>query len=241
MKLTKAIALITASLVACTSASAIIVSGAVTNITPKVHPNVTPAIFAQITAATFVKLTVPFTESTPNNTVGNDNFESFDLYGFDEDQNVAVAVPGLTPEIGAFLPAGTIVASHYIGWDPILLNANPNQAFVMQGWVKFDANVLAVFTSTASLFASDYLANTGVTYLNPGARGLEAGNQISIDGGDPTKINVRWPASTPGDYVRVLTAFSPGGENPVPDSGTTVIFMGLGLLALISVRKWRAK
>jgi hypothetical protein len=62
-------------------------------------------------------------------------------------------------------------------------------------------------TSTTNLAASDFLANTGVNYLNPGARGLEFGDSVTISGARQILFDTF--ASSPGDYVRVLTEFSP--------------------------------
>ena len=75
------------------------------------------------------------------------------------------------------------------------------------GTVDFDSRVVAIITSTDNLAASDFLANTGVHYLNPAARGLETGDSASING--PNQITFDTRASSPGDYVRVLTEFSP--------------------------------
>jgi hypothetical protein len=86
------------------------------------------------------------------------------------------------------------VASHYIFFDP-----GPRLHII--GTVDFDSNVLAIITSTANLAASDFLANTGVNYLNPGARGLEAGDSVTISG--PRQILFDTFASSPGDCVRV--------------------------------------
>lgn len=168
--------------------------------------------------ATFIKLTVPFTESTPDNTVGNNTFQTVNLYGFDEDQNIVLAAPLSVDDDGTgpgVLPAGTTVASHYIFFDPV--NGS------IDGTVDFDSDVLAIITSTGFLLASDFLANTGVTYLNPGLRGLEAGDSVTING--PRQIRFDTSASTPGDYVRVLTEFSPGA---VPEPATVSL---LGLAA----------
>ena len=181
-------------------------------------------------SGSFIELTPPLAGSNPVNTVGNNTFQNPNLYAFNEDQNVAVGVGGLTPDIGAFLAEGTIVASHYVFFDP---NASARQ----EGYVLFDAAILAIFTSTASLSASDYLANTGVTYLNPGLRGLESGDSATINGSNDKRLDVDWRASTPGDYVRVLTARSPGA--PVPDSGATAALFGLGIVALGCVRRWK--
>lgn len=47
----------------------------------------------------FKKLTVPFTESDPDNTVGDDTFQDPNLYAFDEDQNVAVGPGALSADL----------------------------------------------------------------------------------------------------------------------------------------------
>ena len=41
-------------------------------------------------SGSFIKLMPGFTDSTPDNTVGNDNFQNSNLYAFDEDQNTTV-------------------------------------------------------------------------------------------------------------------------------------------------------
>jgi hypothetical protein len=91
--------------------------------------------------------------------------------------------------------------------------------------------VLAIITSTTNLANSDLLANTGVNYLNPAQRGLEPGDAVTISG--TRQISFSVSASSPGDYVRVLTAFSPS----VPEPGTFVL-VSLGV-AGIAVLGWR--
>ena len=174
---------------------------------------------------TFVKLTVPLANPFgPPNSVGNDNFQSPNLYGFDEDQNILLTAP-LTVNVGTSpIPAGTVVASHYIFFDP-----GPTQEVI--GTVNFDSAVLGILTSTTSLAASDFLAHTGVNYLSPDERGLEAGDSVTISGTDQILFDT--VASSPGDYVRVLTAFSPGGAEAAaaPEPGS-VVLLGSGLVAL---------
>lgn len=182
---------------------------------------------AQTAGGTFVKLTVPLSNPFgPPDSVGNDNFQSPNLYGFDEDQNILLTAP-LTVDVGSSpIPAGTLLASHYVFFDP-----GPTQHMV--GTVNFDSDVLAIITATDTLAASDFLADTGVNYLNPGARGLEAGDSVSISG--PQQILFDTVASSPGDYVRVLTAFSPTAAS-VPEPGE-VRLLAIGLIALLLVTR----
>lgn len=181
----------------------------------------------------FVKVYAPLSNpfGAPNS-VGNDTYQSPNLYGFDEDQNVTIgttlnynlSVGGstLSPNPGT-LAAGTLVASHYIFFDP-------RAGSSLVGYVDFDSDIIAVITSTNFLLASDILANTGINYLNPGARGLEA-NQDYITNITDRRVSLNFTASTPGDYIRVLTRYSPSAE--VPESSPLVLlFLGLAGLLL---------
>lgn len=189
-------------------------------------------------SGTFVKLTVPFTASTPDNTVGNDNFQNNNLYGFDEGQNILIPTAlnvdvlanGSGGGTGAgTLSAGTVVASHYVFFDPA--------TFAHQiGSVAFDSDVLGIITSSANLGASDFLINNGVTYENPTLRGLESGDSATISG--LRTISVNWRASSPGDYIRVLTAFSPGASRSIPNP-SVIALLGAGLVGFGSLRRKR--
>jgi hypothetical protein len=152
-------------------------------------------------AGKFIKLAVPLRNPFgPGNSVGENTFDNPNLYAFDEDQNILLKAD-LSTDVGKHLiPAGKVVASHYVFFDP-----GPGTEIF--GIVEFDSPVLAIITSTDKLAASDFLANTGVHYLNPGARGLEPGDSVMITG--PNQITFHTVASNPGDYVRVLTEFSP--------------------------------
>lgn len=166
-------------------------------------------------------------------TVGDDNFQTPNLYAFNEDQNVSVAGSDLDYDLtvgGTWsttgtnpgsLTVGTTVASHYVFFDP-------GPATTIEGWVEFDSDIIAVIVTTSLLDNSDYLANTDVNYLNPGLRGLE-GNQDQIVSVTDRKVFINFRASTPGDYIRVLTEYSPTAAAPEP---TTLVLFLLGLVGL---------
>ncbi|WP_299073696.1 PEP-CTERM sorting domain-containing protein [uncultured Paraglaciecola sp.] len=187
----------------------------------------------------FVELSIPFNDSNPDNTVGIDTFQNDNLYGFNEDQNIILpsilsvdllATTGLSGE----LTSNTVVASHYIFFDPV-------NTINQEGFVDFDADILAVIFSTDNLSASDFLLNNNVTYLNPSDRGLEGVDEVSVDGTLANRLLVDWRAATPGDYIRVLTALSPGAGDPTAPDGipepASILIFGLGALMLYLRRR----
>jgi hypothetical protein len=121
----------------------------------------------------FVRLTVPFDQSNPPNAVGRNTFQSFNLFAFDEGQNIELPADLEVDILGdgtgsggkrGVLPQGLVVASHYVFFDP----TRGSQV----GTVSFDSPVVAILMRTKTLAASDFLINNGVDYLNPGSRGL---------------------------------------------------------------------
>src|SRR5437773_10629700 len=89
---------------------------------------------AFLAGGVFVKLTPPL----PNpfcapNSVGNDCFQSPNLFGFDEAQNIVLPAPPTIDDPASKLPAGTTLASHYIFFDP-----GPTQDVI--GTVDFDSD-----------------------------------------------------------------------------------------------------
>jgi hypothetical protein len=219
-RLLPAVAGLSLALVA-SAAQAVVVSGAVTTGT-----------------GAFVKL-VPGSDfrSSPADTVGDDNHQSIDLFAFDEDQNIVLLTDltvdqvnaGLGPTVvsGLDILAGVTVASHYVFFDPI-------GTTLQRGNVTFDAEIVGVASSTGTMAASDFLANSGVTYLSPTLRGLEAGDSVSFVG---QTLFVDWTASSPGDYVRVFTLRSPGADVPVPAAGLLLLTGMAGLAGLRRTRR----
>lgn len=181
----------------------------------------------------------PFGEE---NEVGEDTFQSPNLYGFDEEQNVeftgGIEVDLLAGESsgGTLTNDGSLeIASHYIFFDPVDAR--------IKGEVTFDSDILALIWTKENLDGSDFLANTGVNYLSPNLRGFEPGFDSAVITG-PRTVGVNFQASSPGDYFRVLTAFSPGAEEDPEDEGPTAVpepgtlgLLGLGFVGIIAARR----
>ncbi len=168
--------------------------------------------------------------------VGNNDFQSPNLFAFNEDQNITITST-IGVDIGTSPIAGEVVASHYVFSDPLGLRTT-------QGYVDFDADIYGIATSTFLLGASDFLVAGNVTYQNPGLRGLESGDDVSIDPSNPRRLLIDWSSGTPGDYVRVFTQESPGGDPggngdpgvvPVP-AGLPLLASAIGLVTLLRRR-----
>jgi hypothetical protein len=142
--------------------------------------------------------------ATPFN-VGADTFDDDNLYAFDEDQNITLPVT-ISVDIGGdaegTIATGTVVASHYVFFDSV--------SSFHYGYVVFDAPILGVAAFEPTMAATDFLANTAVTYINADLRGLEPGDYVWIDKDDPHRLWVHWAGSSPGDYIRVFTERSEG-------------------------------
>lgn len=136
--------------------------------------------------------------------VGQDNFNTDHLYAFNEDQNITLDAP-IRVDIGGVdgkIATGTEVASHYVFFDS--LNG------IHFGYVEFDAPILGIAAYQDTMAATDFLANTNITYIGTELRGLEQGDMVWVDETDPNRLWVYWAGSSPGDYVRVFTERSPG-------------------------------
>lgn len=155
--------------------------------------------------AGFKKLVTPFDESKPDNTVGGNHFNKNVLYAFDEDQNILLD-DRLRVDYGDDIATGTMVASHYVFYDP-------KDTKRLKGSVEFDAKILGVASSKSFLDASDFLANNLVTYVSRGLRGLESNDHISFS---DNILNVNLYAGNPGDYLRVFTERSVTAAVPIP-------------------------
>jgi hypothetical protein len=199
-----------ALLVACAPARADIIGGVVTGGT------------ALMAGGTFVKLTTPLLNpfGAPDS-VGNDNFQSPNLFAFNEVQNATLPAP-LVADVGmSTIAAGTVISSYYVFFDP-----GPTEEVI--GTVNFDSKILGIITGTSTLASSDFLAAPGVNYLDPADRGLEAGDAVTISGAQQILFDT--VASSPGDYVRVITVGRPE-TTPAPEPGSAAL-LALGVVGL---------
>ena len=165
------------------------------------------------------------------------------LYVWDEVQNytltqnlfvnrVADPTASYVGESGGnyYITSGTIVSSHYVQWDPI--------SDSVEATLNFDSDIFAFITSDAYLANSYYLGLPDINYGDFNLRGLEAGDLTNFNGGS---VDIDWTASNPGDWTRLITAFSPGAPtNPIPEP-STFILLGGGLAGLAFFARRRKK
>lgn len=134
---------------------------------------------------------------------------------------------------------GTIVDSYYIHFDPV--------GGTTVATFSFDAPILGLVTNARDsapndhFMMSDYLIDPAVPGANLPAghydlRGIEPSiNSDFIRWLNPFTIEVHLGASSPGDQIRIVTAFE-----PVPEP-SAVLALGLASLGLVAVRKKRRR
>ncbi len=101
-----------------------------------------------------------------------------------------------------FIAAGTTVSSHYFQWDP-----GNGSAGRVTATIELDSRAFAFITADDNLFDSDdFLGLPGIDYNDFVFRGLEDGDTTTFNN---DKVDISWAASSPGDWTRLITAFSP--------------------------------
>ncbi len=133
---------------------------------------------------------------------------------------------------GFIIQTGTVISSHYLQWDP----GNGSELLV-EATVDLDSQIFAFITNTGKLSDSDFIGLPGLDYNDFGLRGLEGTDTTNFNG---NSVDIRWSAQSPGDWTRLITAFSPGGSNGgvnnIPEPEILFLF-GLGLLAINFARR----
>ncbi|MEM1184573.1 MAG: hypothetical protein AAGI53_06175 [Planctomycetota bacterium] len=133
--------------------------------------------------------------------VGKNNFQDFTLRAFDELQNVTLEQDLVLGD--RTIAAGTTVNSTAVVWDPA------NGALVYAD-ILFEGDILGVATTREELRLTDSLfALDTVDYRDPKHRGLEKRDSSLISG---STLSIDFRASSPGDFIRVLTVIPTPGS-----------------------------
>lgn len=135
---------------------------------------------------------------------------------------------------GYYIIAGTVVSSHYFQWDP---GSGSNSR--VNATLKFDSDIFGFIYSDTNLENSDdALGLPGFDYADFGLRGLESADITNFSpGGDNSSVDISWQASSPGDWTRLITAFSPTAPPSSIPEPTSLLLFALGLLGLSRLRK----
>ncbi|MCP4713430.1 MAG: hypothetical protein GY869_32775 [Planctomycetes bacterium] len=139
------------------------------------------------------------TKIAPPLNTGNDNQQVNELLGFDERQHVLLTSPLVVDGPGSAIPAGTVVSSHYIIYDPA--SGVPH----ISGTAVFDNPVIGLIFNTNTLNNSDHLGIPTTNYLNPSERGFEGHQNDTATITDPNTVSFSLRAGSPGDYARIIT------------------------------------
>ena len=128
-----------------------------------------------------------------------------------------------------YIRTGTIVSSHYFQWDP---GAGSSKS--VSATIRLDSQVFAFITSDENLFNSDELLGLkGLNYADFRMRGLERKDITNFNGSD---VDIRWKASKPGDWARLITAFSPNVNKhtfqQVPEPDMLLFFVSALLMMM---------
>ena len=188
--------------------------------------------FSTCTGAVSCEYTVP----PPNPVVQNPN--NGILLGWDEVQNFTLtrdlrvdrvfdanaSFVDVDPNGGFIVKAGTVVSSHYFQWDP-----GNGSAATVSATIDFDSQIFAFITADQKLFDSDAaLGLAGLDYSDFPLRGLESADSTNFSG---PSVAINWTASSPGDWTRLITAFSPAAAIDAPPLlglfGLALAFLGL--------------
>lgn len=163
--------------------------------------------------------------------VGADNFNTDNLYVFNEVQNFALLsdLSVILNGVQKTLTTGTVISSHFIVFDPLIERT-------VRATLTFDGTILGIARSDAQLAASNHLGLPGVTYNVPAGFGLEPGLDTVTASTDT--VAMRLGGSTPGDTLRVLTVGNrTTGAVPEPTTWAMLLIGFAATGAMIRGRK----
>ena len=163
----------------------------------------------------------------PPATAGPNAFDSINLIGFNERQNVVLDTP---LQLGSLtLPVGAVVSSHYVVFDP------PSGAWV-NGFVDFDDPILAIVRTPQGLDATDDRLGAPLTnYAVSQAIGPEppgtSNDFVDVPPNNRNRLLFMAAGNAPGDHVRVITGV-------IPEPGSLLLFVSaIGGVAIVGFRR----
>ena len=186
-----------------------------------------------------------FTDDPPNPIAKNPNNET--LLSWDEQQNVLLTkdlqidvVADITSSVirkkgnKYYIKAGTMVSSHMLQWD----NGDEpgNKRKNVYADIFFDSAIFGVIKSDKLLNKTDELFGlVGYDYHKFRARGLEKRDTYSFNG---NQASMGFYATSPGDWTRVITAYSPfSASNQEVTDVPTPAMAGLLLIGIWAMRR----
>jgi hypothetical protein len=203
-------------------------------------PRILAAAAAALLAASSAGATILSgpTMIEPPLALGKNPFQEKKFFAFYEAQNVILDQKLRVK--GGWIPAGELVSSQYVLYDPRGITRESVT-------ITFDSEILGVITSSKQLKKSDFLGKSGVSYKRFKMRGREFRDHFTISA-DGKSITFRNRASSPGDYIRIVTRGReivpppppppPVDPPPVPEPGAALLFgLGVALVKLTAGRK----
>lgn len=164
-------------------------------------------------------------------TIGADEINTFDLHAFNEEPAMATEEE-IIGEVGETIPAGAVVASHYVFFDP------PHPHINIEGYVEFEHRVVSVQTSNSGIHETREHGLDHVWYRRSPVRGTESyEDAVWIDPLNPKRVWVSFFASRPGDHIRVFTEAADRSLSDVPLPAPALLLGGA--LALLGRRRAR--
>jgi hypothetical protein len=163
----------------------------------------------------------------PPAALGKNPFQEKKFFAFYEAQDTVLNRD--VKVVGGVVKSGELISSHYVLYDPRGIQRDTIT-------ITFDTEILGVITKNKQLKKSDFLGKTGISYQRFRKRGREFRDHFTISA-DGKSITFKNRASSPGDYMRIITRGHeeipppppppPIDPPPVPEPGAALLF-GLG-------------